>query len=434
MTLSLDWNNESYVSLHLVQRILNLAGISKKGWYPEFSIAVGTTHKEVDFLIQDEIHQVDFLIEVKSAKKRIDDNARFQLKMYLEHATMRYGLLIDPFLIEIYEYQSGQMLLRQRFNIPDPTQAEPVAVFLDLFLESIKMRTLTINASKGGVGKTTLVVNIAYELAKQGNRVLVVDLDDQANASLTLGVNKAEAFAKIMTVQAYKNLLDSFLERKEVLDFIKIGFKSDELQEYHACIHPASNHFDVSTINSRGKVDVLPSSYRTRPRDMPDNPAVHKFLDRGLRKLAGDYDYVLIDTAPCFNTVAWSAQYAAQYLIIPSQMEYLSAYGIRNLLEQVRGVQEDTNHTRAQVLGIVPMMLEKNNKLNQTVEKFITDTLPDIPLLPAIKRSTYLGQASLKRMPLSLFAEKTNPAGSIALQFQELTREIVTLIDRQEQK
>jgi chromosome partitioning protein len=433
MILSPDWNNESYVSLHLVQKILNLAGIAKKGWYPQFPITVGKTHKKADFLIQNEARQVDFLIEIKSAKARIDDKARFQLKMYLEHAAMRYGLLIDPFLIEIYEYHAGQLLLRQHYAIPDPTQAEPVAVFLDLFLESIKMRTLTINASKGGVGKTTLVVNIAYELAKQGNRVLVVDLDDQANASLTLGVNKAESFAKIMSVQAYKTLLDSFLERKEVLDFIKIGFKNAELSDYRVCIHPASNYFDVSAINSRGKVDVLPSSYRTSPRDMPDNPAAHKFLDRGLKKLVGDYDYVLIDTAPCFNTVAWSAQYAAQYLIIPSQMEYLSAYGIRNLLEQVRGVQEDTDHTRARVLGIVPMMLE-NNKLNQTVEKFITDTLPDIPLLPAIKRSTYLGQASLSRMPLSLFAEKKNQAGSTAIQFQELTKEIITLIDRQEQK
>jgi len=93
------------------------------------------------------------------------------------------------------------------------------------------MRTIAIHTSKGGVGKTTLVVNIAYELARQGNRVLVVDLDDQANASLSLGVNKADEIEKVSTLREFRQILDSFKDRKEVIDFLKMGTKETSLEE-----------------------------------------------------------------------------------------------------------------------------------------------------------------------------------------------------------
>jgi len=66
------------------------------------------------------------------------------------------------------------------------------------------MSTIAIHTSKGGVGKTTLVVNLAYELAKLNYRILVVDLDDQANASLSLGVNKADQFDKASSSEEFQ--------------------------------------------------------------------------------------------------------------------------------------------------------------------------------------------------------------------------------------
>ena len=427
--LSDDWNNEAYVSLHLVQTILKQAGIAQRGWHPEFRIREAGSHVFADFRIEDVDRHVEFLIEVKSAKNPIDNAARFQLQSsYLFHSKIRYGFLIDPFNIEVYEFAHGKAQLRAQHIIADPTQIQPIARFVTNFLDTLTMRTITINASKGGVGKTTLTVNLAYELAKQGNRVLVIDLDDQANASLTLGVNKAEEFAQASSMAAYRELLESLAERKEVLDFIKIGSRDADLAEYRACIYPVTGAFQPQ---STGKIDILPSSYKTKLTSLPDNPVAHKFLDYGLKKLAGDYDYVLIDTAPSFNKIAWSAHYAAKYILIPSQMEYLSAFGIQNVIQNLHDVQQDTDNRRGNVLGIVPMMVG-NTVLNHTIESYIKETLPHVPLLHKIRSSTHFGKSSLARQPLSLHALSHNPAAAAAQQIVELTNEVVKLIDQKE--
>jgi chromosome partitioning protein len=168
-------------------------------WIPEFKVRVPKltvnnqvveTEKEVDFLVEDFSRYINFLVEVKTANTRIDDDARVQLEKYLKYSNTRFGVLIDPFLVEIYEYTQWQPRLRCKYDIENPDKVQPVADFLRNFLDTVKMRTIAIHTSKGGVCKTTLVVNIAYELAKQGNRVLVVDLDDQANASLAFQRNR----------------------------------------------------------------------------------------------------------------------------------------------------------------------------------------------------------------------------------------------------
>jgi chromosome partitioning protein len=82
--------------------------------------------------------------------------------------------------------------------------------------------------------------------------------------------------------------------------------------------------------------------------------------------MANDYDYVVIDTPPSATTIANNGLYAGQYLVIPSQMEYLSVYGIRTPIKRVREVQEE-NPKRGVLLGIVPMMTERNVRLHSTI-------------------------------------------------------------------
>jgi chromosome partitioning protein len=116
--LSDDWNNEAYVSLHLVQTILKQAGIAQRGWHPEFRIREAGSHVFADFRIEDVDRHVEFLIEVKSAKSPIDNAARFQLQSsYLFHSKIRYGFLIDPFNIEVYEFAHGKAQQRAQHAI-----------------------------------------------------------------------------------------------------------------------------------------------------------------------------------------------------------------------------------------------------------------------------------------------------------------------------
>jgi chromosome partitioning protein len=292
------------------------------------------------------------------------------------------------------------------------------------------MRTIAIHTSKGGVGKTTLVVNIAYELAKLGNRVLVIDLDDQAHASLSLGVNKADEFDKASTLEEFDKVLDSFQDRKEVIEFLKdYDTKSFNYKEY---IQNSPINKILRKTSSSGKIDILPSSYKTTDVALANLGGIReKRLDKALRQsgIANDYDYVVIDTPPSATTIASNGLYAAQYVVIPSQMEYLSVYGIRTPIGRAREVQEEMGK-RGAILGIVPMMTEKNVKIHTTIKQSVEQRFPGITILPEIKRATAVGQASQVRQPISLFAEQNKGAAEVAKQFSALTQEIVIRINQ----
>jgi len=148
--LPIHWNNEAYVSLHLVQKVLEKAGLPSRGtcshWYPQFKIQVSNfdgnvtlkgTSKPVDFLVEDNQRKIKFLVEVKTASNRINEKAQFQLKMYLQHSGIRFGMLIDPFLVEIYEWKGGGLTLLGSHYIQHPEEIQPVSSFIKNFLDSI---------------------------------------------------------------------------------------------------------------------------------------------------------------------------------------------------------------------------------------------------------------------------------------------------------
>lgn len=152
LELSSEWSNEAYVSLHLVQEMLRMAGLPPRSsyshWHPEFKIkvpkltangSVRETNKEVDFLVEDLGRYINFLVEVKAADTPIDDDARIQLQTYLKYSNTRFGLLIDPFSVEIYEYTQWQFNQMCTHTIQNPKKIEPVADFIKSFLETIKL-------------------------------------------------------------------------------------------------------------------------------------------------------------------------------------------------------------------------------------------------------------------------------------------------------
>ncbi|MCK5718954.1 MAG: ParA family protein [Thiomargarita sp.] len=429
MNLSSDWNNERYVELHLVERVLNLVSpYSESKKIPQFKVEVpyktNTRIDKVDYFIEDYSKNIKFLVEVKTAKTRINNaTARQQLDKYLRYSGIKIGILIDPFLVEIYHFENGQTKRKSQFDIKDITDIESIAEFIKTSL-GVKMRTIAVHNSKGGVGKTTLAINIAYELSKRGNKVLVVDLDDQANASLTIGVNKAEEMNNASSIEELKEIYKFLDERLEVIDFIKFVNRDVDIKDYQSCIARIPNSFGV---------DVLPASHKTTDESLPTSPRVLKYLNKGLEKLAGDYQYVIFDTAPGKSRLTWSGLYAARYLIIPSQMEYLSVYGIRNVIQNAREVQEDTSGERGNILGIVPMMTGKL-KLNVTVKELVEDYFPNIPIFQAIKNVVGVKEAIGDRLPISLLRDGRDTTKEVAESIELLTDKLVEVIDEFEAK
>ena len=402
-------------------------------WIPQFKIKVlyktNTIPDAVDYFIEDCSKNIKFLVEVKTAKTRINNaTARGQLDKYLRYSGVKIGILIDPFLVEIYQFKNGQTKLKNQFDIKNITDIESIAEFIKTSL-GVKVRTIAVHNSKGGVGKTTLAINIAYELSKRGNKVLVVDLDDQANASLTIGVNKTEEMNNASSAEELQEIYNFLDKRLEVIDFIDFVNKEEgKIECYKSCITSIPNPFGV---------DVLPASHKTTDDKLPSNPVVLKYLDTGLQKLVDDYQYVIFDTAPGKNRLTWCGLYAAQYLIIPSQMEYLSVYGIKEVIKTATAVYGDSNNQRSNILGIVPMMID-GKKLNTTVEKYVRKSHPDILILPAIKRATGVAKASNENVPMSKFAgwDKDSPKTSaeVAESIELLTDELIKMIEEFEAK
>lgn len=297
-----------------------------------------------------------------------------------------------------------------------------------------QMRTIAIHAAKGGVGKTTLVVNLAYELAKKGKRVLVVDLDDSANTSLLLGANKADEIEQADDLEEIERILHSFDGRKEIIDFLKESAgKYFDGENY---IYPSILFNKYLKENKyQGKISIIPSSYRTISQDILAVPKAGNRLEVGLRSISDRYDFVIIDTPPVTDVISYNGLYAAQYWLIPSQMEYLSIYGILTPVRKAQSVQAKSNRERGNILGIVPMMTDAKLVLHKKIRKLVENTFPDIKVFSDVKRSTHVGMALSARQPVSVYSKQNSQVPSdIGNMFSEITDELLRTIESIENK
>jgi chromosome partitioning protein len=258
--------------------------------------------------------------------------------------------------------------------------------------------------------------------------VLVIDLDDQANSSLYLGVNKADELDNANTLEEFDDLLKSFEERKEVIDFLNLDFyRPTNYREYIQ-----SSVFNQNLYLYQGKIDVLPSSYKTRDDKLPPTFAPAKQLNKALQKsgISGDYDYVVIDTPPSSTMIANNGLCAAQYVLLPTQMEYFSVYGIRSVVRRITNeLQDEMGKERGNILGIVPIMTQ-GTKLNQLTKKLLEKYLPDVQVLPEIKRTVKWADASQERLPISILAERDPQAREAATTAYKLTDSLVNIMNK----
>jgi chromosome partitioning protein len=246
---------------------------------------------------------------------------------------------------------------------------------------------------KGGVGKTTTAVNVGACLAKWGQRVLVVDIDPQANATSSLGIDKYALSGSTYDLLVRERPITSVVQatRRERLDLVPAA--------------PALAGATVELIN-------LPKrEYRLR------QALAGLDQDEGLGR---HYDYVLIDCPPSLGILTVNALTATDGVVIPVQCEYLALEGLSQLSRAVELVRRALNPT-LQLRGLVMTMYDSRTMLSRQVVEEVHRHFPGRVFHAIIPRSVRLSEAPSYGEPIISYA----PRSAGALAYAALARELL---------
>jgi chromosome partitioning protein len=241
---------------------------------------------------------------------------------------------------------------------------------------------------KGGVGKTTTAINIGAYLALLNQRVLIVDLDPQANATSSLGVDKN-------TVQAstYDALLNEDVPAASIL------------------------------FNERLKLSLLPSSPSLAGAEVElvDEDRREFRLRVALQSLKGKYDYILVDCAPSLGILTVNGLVAARDgVIVPVQCEYLALEGLGQLTQTIQRVQSAL-FPELKVRGVVLTMFDPRTNLANDVVNEVNNHFPGQVFQSIIPRSIRLAEAPSYGLPISAYA----PSSVGAKVYEALAKELL---------
>lgn len=249
-------------------------------------------------------------------------------------------------------------------------------------------RIFSLVNQKGGVGKTTTAINLGAYLGYFGQRVLLVDLDPQANATSSLGIEK-------------QNVKHGTYE-------VLIGSQP---------IAPNILH------NPRLKISLLPSSPSLAGAEIEliDLDDREYLLKRALLQVTDRYDYILIDCPPSLSLLTVNGLIAAESgVIIPVQCEYLALEGLGQLTQTIRKVQESL-FPALQIKGVVLTMYDGRTRLALDVVSEVQRHFSDQVYQTIIPRSVRLAEAPSYGTPISAFA----PESSAAKAYAALAKEIL---------
>ena len=238
-------------------------------------------------------------------------------------------------------------------------------------------RTIACTNQKGGVGKTTTVVNLASYLALAGDRVLVIDLDPQGNATSGLGIDRNSG----------ASVYDAVVDDTALADLI----------------------MGSSIIG----LDVVPSSIALAGAEVELTPLEQRErrLARLLAPVRDQYDHILIDCPPSLGLLTVNALTAADVALIPIQCEYYALEGLSQLLATVALVRDHLN-PRLEIEGAVLTMFDARTNLALEVAAEVRAHLGDLVYQSVIPRNVRLSEAPSHGMPIHAYAPESRGAAA----------------------
>jgi chromosome partitioning protein len=250
---------------------------------------------------------------------------------------------------------------------------------------------------KGGVGKTTTTVNLAAGLAKVGQRVLMIDLDPQGNATMGSGVDKRK-----LELTVYDVLLESatIAEARTTSDKLKDGGCS----------------YDILGANRElagAEVELVDLERR------------EKRLKQALAAIDAEYDFVLIDCPPSLSMLTLNGLCCAHGVIVPMQCEYFALEGLTDLVNTIKQVKANLNDN-LQIIGLLRVMFEPRITLQQQVSDQLKAHFAHKVFDTVIPRNVRLAEAPSYGMPGVVF----DPASKGAQAFVTFAQEMVERIQK----
>lgn len=240
---------------------------------------------------------------------------------------------------------------------------------------------------KGGVGKTTCVINVAAELGKRGKRVLLVDMDPQGNATSGLGIAK-----KSVKASSYQVLVGEVAAKDAV---IVTEFKN--LSLIPSTISLVGAEYDLHTAEERGMN-----------------------CQNSLRPLREDYDFILIDCPPTLGMLTINALAASDGIVIPMPCDFYSLEGLSQLNLTIKKVRSLYN-PNLEITGILLTMYNKRLLLTMQVEAELRKYYADKLFRTTISRGVKLAEAPGFGRPICYF----DPYGKGSLEYREVVKELL---------
>ena len=383
---------------------------------PGIVLAILMKHKKPQFKVifyEKSYHKSKFLVDMS---KKFKLNTKVYQKNIFEEKNLSTDVIIArafkplPIIFEIAEKnfknfkfiilflgKSGKKILKEtlkywEFDYEEKkslTNSESIIIKISNLKKKMDKKIISIINQKGGVGKTTTVINLAAGLSMKGKKILVIDLDPQGNATTGLGLSN--------TASSDSTIYSVLNGNKKITEVIQ--------QTSFENLNLVTSNVDLSGL------EVETAGDSRRAFKLKDE------LTSILNDSRASYDYILIDCPPSLSLLTIMALVASDALVVPLQTEFFALEGLTQLMKTIERIKNNLNPDLS-IRGILLTMYDRRNKLSGEVEKEARNYFKEKVYQSVVPRNVRLSEAPSHGVPVLIY-DKTCPGSKSYFNFTE---------------